>query len=328
MGLMLLALLLGGTDSGTERSAVVAGSECDNAQTRELVGGFRDQLKARLGPALLSEEETAAPLGGVGTRTLPDLKRAFTRARESFFAGRTPRALQELISIEEDAGRLRPSEERWGFVRQVLAARAQVELKADPPAGRKTLRRLVSTEPTFEPPRDEYPPSYLKELATARAAVSALGTNRLDIRVDPAGKAVFVGGRPAGTAPASLRMAPGDYVVEADFGRRAVGRVVTVPRPSDLPNAVSLSERVEGSIDPSGGPCISVGGHWEPLGRVMDLLKVDRLLILKPDHAASAPTLSVTEYDRRSRTELREQKVPLGGAKGQPVKELASRVAP
>ena len=270
MSLLLLTLLLGGADSGTERIAVVAGSECEKAQTRELAGSLREQLRSRFGPAVLSEADTAAPLGGVGTRALPELRRALTQARDAFYAGRTPRALQELVRLEEDAGRLRPSEERWAFSREVLAARAQVELKAEPAAGRRTLKRLLSIEPDFEPPRNEYPPSYLKELTTMRATVKALGTNRLDIRVDPPGKQVFVGGRPAGTAPASLRMTPGDYLVEADFGRRAIGRVVTVPGPSDLPNAVALSERVEGAIDASGGPCVIVGGHWEPLARVLD----------------------------------------------------------
>jgi hypothetical protein len=123
-------------------------------------------------------------------------------------------------------------------------------------------------------------------------------------------------------------MAPGDYLVEADFGRRSIGRLVTVPRPTDLPNAVALSEPIEGAIDPSGGPCIAAAGRWEPLGRAMDLLRVERLVILKPDRGAASPTLTLTEYDPRSRTEAREQKVPLSGAAGQPVKELAERLPP
>ena len=325
---LLLAVLGAAPDAGSERIAVVAGSECDRTETRAMVASFRDQLRSRLGPRVLSEADTAAPLGGLTTHSLAELQRSFAQARDAFFAGRTAKALQELVRIDEETRRLRPSPERWQLLRQVLAARAQVELKSEPESGRKTLRRLLGIEPEFEPPPGEYPPSYVKELASARAAVKALGTNRLDVRVEPSGKQVFVGGRPVGTAPASLRMTPGDYLVEADFGHRSIGRLVTVPRPTDLPNAVSLAERIEGAIDPSAGPCIAAGGRWEPLGRVLDLVRVDRLLILRADRGSTAPGLTLTEYVPWKHAEVREQKVPLTGPAGQPAKELAERVPP
>jgi len=249
---LLLAVLGAAPDAGSERIAVVAGSECDRTETRATVASFRDQLRSRLGPRVLSEADTAAPLGGLTTHSLAELQRSFAQARDAFFAGRTAKALQELVRIDEETRRLRPSPERWQLLRQVLAARAQVELKSE----------------------------------------------------------------------------PGDYLVEADFGHRSIGRLVTVPRPTDLPNAVSLAERIEGAIDPSAGPCIAAGGRWEPLGRVLDLVRVDRLLILRADRGSTAPGLTLTEYDPWKHAEVREQKVPLTGPAGQPAKELAERVPP
>src|SRR5262249_2492627 len=162
--------------------------------------------------------------------------------------------------------------------------RALVTMKSDPPATDRTLRRLLSIDSAWEPDPNDYPPSYRKLVDAQRGAVKTAGNNRLDGKVDPAGTPGFVAGRPMGKAPAGGQMPPGDYLVEAAFSRRGMGRVVTVPRPGEPPNAVTLSVGVEGAVAPGGGPCIAVkGSQPQLLSRVWDLLGVERLLLLRSE---------------------------------------------
>jgi hypothetical protein len=328
--LLLLALSQPG-DAGVRRTAVLGVDGCEAPLARSRVSQLREALAPRMRGALLSEADTAARLGGAPGRSLADLRRALEGARDAFYGGRTQRAVQELDKIQEEGMRLFPSDERWALLREALATRALVTMKSEPTATDRTLRRLLSVDPGFEPDPSDYPPSYRKAVEAARAAVKAAGTNRLDVRVDPAGAPVFVAGRPVGKAPASVQMPPGDYLVEAAFSRRGMGRVVTVPRPGDPPNAVALSSGLEGAVAPGAGPCIAVkGGRPELLSRTFDLLGVERLLLLRSEQTSSGPFLVLTEWDPRSRSERGELRASIPSPTLQDVaaKDLAARVQP
>jgi len=328
--LLLLALSQPG-DAGVRRTAVIGVDGCEAPLARGRVTQVRDQLAPRMKGALLSEADTAARLGGLPGRTLPELRRALDGAREAFYAGRTQRATQELDRVQEEGMRLFPSDERWALLRDAMATRALVTMKSDPVATERTLRRLLSLDAGFEPDPADYPPSYRKAVDGARAAVKALGTNRLDVRVDPSGTPVFVAGHPVGKAPVSVPMPPGDYLVEAAFSRRGMGRLVTVPRPGEPPNAVALSAGLEGAVAPAAGPCIAVkGSRPEVVSRTFDLLGVERLLLVRTEQTAGGPFLVLTEWDPRSRSEQGELRasIPSPTLQDLAAKEVAARVQP
>ena len=329
--LLLLFALSQPDDAGVRRTAIVGVDGCEGPLARSRVAQVREQLAPRLRAGLLSEVDTAARLGGLPGRTLPELQRALDSAREAFYGGRTPRAVQELDRVQEEAMRLFPSDERWALLRDAMATRALVTMKSDPSATDRTLRRLLTVDSAFEPDPADYPPSYRKAVESVRAAVKAAGTNRLDVRVEPAGTAVFVAGRPAGKSPVSVQMPPGDYLVEAAFARRGIGRVVTVPRPGDPPNTGALSAGLEGAVAPGAGPCIAVkGGRPELLPRTFDLLGVERLLLRAQEQTSTGPYLVLTEWDPRTRSERGELRasIPSPSLQDLAAKELASRVQP
>ncbi|HZJ54412.1 MAG TPA: hypothetical protein VFD38_09775 [Myxococcaceae bacterium] len=328
---LLLFALSQPDDASVRRTAILGVDGCEAPLARSRVAQVRDQLAPRLRGGLISEADTAARLGGLPGRTLPELRRALDGAREAFYGGRTQRAVQELDRVQEEALRLLPSDERWVLLRDAMATRALVTMKSDPSATDRTLRRLVAVDAGFEPDPAEYPPSYRKAVDSVRAAVKGTGTNRLDVRVDPPGTAVFVAGRPVGKAPVSVQMPPGDYLVEAAFSRRGMGRVVTVPRPGDPPNTVALSAGLEGAVAPGAGPCIAAkGARPELLSRTFELLGVERLLLLRAEQTSSGPYLVLTEWDPRTRSERGELRasIPSPSLQDLAAKELASRVQP
>lgn len=328
--LLVLALSQNG-DAGARRTAIVGVDGCEAPLARSRVAQVREQLAPKMKGALLSEADTAARLGGLPGRTLPELRKALDGAREAFYGGRAQKAAQELDRVQEEALRLFPSDDRWAVLREAMATRALVTMKSDPAATDRTLRRLLSIDSGWEPDPNDYPPSYRKLVDAQRAAVKTAGANRLDVKVDPSGTPVFVAGRPVGKAPVSVQMPPGDYLVEAAFSRRGMGRVVTVPRPGDPPNAVTLSSGLEGAVAPGAGPCIAVkGSQPQLLSRIWDLLGVERLLLLRSEQTPSGPFLVLTEWDPRSRSERGELRASIPSPTFQDVaaKDLASRVQP
>lgn len=331
LGTFLLLALSQVGDASVRRTAVVGVDGCEAPLARSRVTQLREQLPPRMRTGLLSEADTAARLGGLPGRTLPELRHALDGARDAFYGGRTQRAVQELDRVQDEAVRLFPSDDRWALLRDAMATRALVTMKSEPSATDRTLRRLLTLDSGFEPDPADYPPSYRKAVEGARAAVKAAGTNRLDVRTDPSGSPVFVSGHPVGKAPVSVQMSPGDYLVEAAFSRRGMGRLVTVPRPGEPPNAVALSAGLEGAVAPGAGPCIAVkGGRPELLGRVFDLLGVERLLLLRSEQTASGPFLVLSEWDPRSRSEKGDLRASIPSPTFQDLaaKDLASRVEP
>src|ERR1700751_119401 len=74
-----LVLATDGSNAGVKRSgatAVVALGRCEDPASAISARAFRTLLTPRIGPVLQSEVETAAPIGGLATRTLADLGHA------------------------------------------------------------------------------------------------------------------------------------------------------------------------------------------------------------------------------------------------------------
>jgi hypothetical protein len=297
-GWILWSLVLAAQVSAAEpeRSAVVAVGQCSVAGSAISARAFRAALAQRLGPSVQTEMETAAPLGGLAQRTLPELLVALNSARGDFYADRSEAALLTVKKALKDVILLIPSEARWDAEREMLTFQSQVELKADRAAAEATLSRVFRVDPNFKPDTSAYPPSYQRFADDVRKAVKKLPTNRLDIAVSPPGKTVYVGGRPAGVAPLSLHLPPGEYRVEADWGYRGLARGVSVQAPPMLPKPVELAAAVEGAMAPDGGPCIEPRGDVSAaLGRLLPLLGVSKVYGVRTVAAAGAQYALVTE---------------------------------
>jgi PEGA domain-containing protein len=319
-----LALALGASlvlaaelpDAGTGRAgtiAVVALGSCDAPASAISARAFRAQLAQRLGPALQSEVDTAAPLGGLATRTLADLQHAVTEARAEFYKGRVSTAVIQLEGLSLEVTHLPPSDSRWAVERDLWTLLAQVRAKSSASSAEAALRRIYRVEPEYHPDTSLYPPSFRKVADKVRKEQAHVRTSRLDVAVSPPGTDVYVDGKKLGKAPVSLRLGAGSYRVEADFGHRSLSRTVQVPEPPQLAPPLELGAEVEGSLYPDGGPCVDPGK--EPaaaLARAASLLQVSRLLGIHGDGPADRRLLVLDEIDRS----------------GAPVQQARARLSP
>ena len=125
--LLVLALSQNG-DAGARRTAIVGVDGCEAPLARSRVTQLREQLAPRMGGALLSEADTAARLGGLPGRSLPELRRALDGARDAFYSGRAQKAVQD-----KDVGRQLPQD---GLHEGSVCARAVRQGKLRHPPGR------------------------------------------------------------------------------------------------------------------------------------------------------------------------------------------------
>lgn len=317
----VLALALGASlvlaadppDAGTRRgsAAVVALGSCDAPASAISARAFRALLAARMGGALQTEVETAAPLGGLATRTLADVQHAVTDARADFYRGQGSKAADTLEGLAVDVARLPPSEARWAVERDLWTLLAQARQKASPSSAEAALRRVFRVEPEYQPDTSLYPPSFRKLADQVRKQQAHVPLSRLDVAVSPPGTEVVVDGRRLGKAPISLRLPAGTYRVEADFGRRSLPRTVQVPEPPQLAPPLELGAKVEGSIAPDGGPCVEPGkDRAEVLGRAVALLGVERLFGIHGEGPPDRRTLVLDEVSPAG-VEVREARAQL-----------------
>jgi hypothetical protein len=293
---LVLAVPVGAAES--ERSAVVAVGQCSVAGSAISARTFRAALAQRLGASVQTEMETAAPFGGLAQRTLPELNAALSAARNDFYADKSESALTTVKQALQDVVRLMPSDARWVAERDMLTFESQVELKTDRAAAEATLMRVLRVDSNFKPDTSVYPPSFQRFVEDVRKTAKKVGTNRLDISVSPPGKPVFVGGKPAGVAPLSLRLPPGDYRVEVDWGYRGLTRMVTVQAPPVLPKPVELAASVEGAIAPDGGPCVEPRGDVPgALARLLPTLGVGEVFGVRTVTAGADRYALVTEVE-------------------------------
>ena len=236
-----------------ERVAVVAVGRCDVA-AGIAARSFRSALAQRRGAAVESEAETAKPFGGLSEKTVPQVNGAVAAARSDFYSDRPDASLKTLQAALDDLTGIAPSDTRWSTERDVLTLLAQVQLKNDRTAAEAMLMRIFRVDPDYKPDTSLFPPSFQKFADGVRKTAKKAALVRFEVTTSPPGKPVYVGGKRAGVGPVALRIPPGEYRVEVDWGYRGLGRTVTVPSAP-----VELSATVEGAVSPDGGPCIVSG---------------------------------------------------------------------
>jgi PEGA domain len=288
-----------------DSAAVVAVGQCDAA------GGiaarsFRATLSQKMRTGVQSEVDTARPFGGLSDRTVPQINSAVSSARSDFYSDKIDDATRTLQAALDDSTRIAPSDARWAAEREVLTLLAQMQVKSNQASAESALMRIFRVEPDYRPDSSLFPPSFQRFADTVRKAAKKRSTVRFEVTTSPTGKPVYVGGRRVGVGPVTLRVPPGEYRVEVDWGRRGQARLVTVPSPP-----VELSASLEGAVSPDGGPCI--GGTQDvasALARAAPLVNASRLYGVHIDTKGDTSFAVVTSVDA-SGGALREARVRL-----------------
>lgn len=288
VGVVLLLTGTGAVAADAGRTSVIAVGRCDEASAIA-ARSFRSALAGKPGAQVASEAETAQPFGGTTEHTLSAVTGAIASARSDFYGGQTAQARTTLQGTLDDVTRLAPSDARWAAERDALTLLAQVLQKSDPKGAEAALSRVFRVEPDYQPDTSNYPPSFQKYVNGIRKAAKKKGTSRLDVTTSPPGKAVYVGGRKVGVGPVSVRVPPGEYRVEADWGHRGAVRTITVPS-----TPVELSAAVEGAVYPDGGPCVEASEPVAALARAGRLTRGTRIIGVHPETSGDDSFVVVT----------------------------------
>lgn len=313
----VVSLLLGGAAIAAD-SAVVAVGKCDES-SGIAARSFRSALAQKPGVSVQSEAETAQPFGGITDRTLGSVNTAIGTARSDFYSDKPADAKTVLQGALNDVARVAPSDARWSAERDALTLLAQIQQKTDKTAAEAALNRILRVEPDYKPDTGLYPPSFQKWFAGVKKAAKKRPTVRFEVTTSPAGKTVYVGGRPVGKGPVVLRVPAGDYRVEADWGHRGVVRTVTVPSPP-----IELSAAVDGAVLPDGGPCVEATDPVPALARVAKAANVNRVYGVHSEGTDPDAYMVVTSVDPAA-ADVREARVKL--APGAPATEALGSLA-
>jgi hypothetical protein len=299
------ALLLASTETfaaDADRTSVTAVGKCDEASAIA-ARSFRSTLATRPGVKVASEAETAQPFGGTTDRTLSAVTGAISSARSDFYGGQAAQAKTTLQGALDDVTRLPPSDARWAAERDGLTLLAQMLQKSDPKGAEAALNRVFRVEPDYQPDTANYPPSFQKYVNGIRKAAKKKSTTRLDITTSPPGKPVYLGGRKVGVGPVSVRVPPGEYRVEADWGHRGAVRTISVPS-----TPVELSAAVEGAVFPDGGPCVEATEPATALARAARLTGSERLIGVHPETVGEDSFVVATSVNAQGQ-DVREARV-------------------
>ena len=304
VGTVLLLACTGALAADADRTSVLAVGKCDEASAIA-ARSFRSALAGKPNAKVASEAETAQPFGGTTERTLSAVTGAIASARSDFYGGQASQAKATLQGALEDVTRLPPSDARWAAERDALTLLAQILQKTDPKGAEAALARVFRVEPDYQPDTSNYPPSFQKYVNGLRKAAKKKSTSRLDVTTSPAGKAVYLGGRKVGSGPVSVRVPPGEYRVEADWGHRGAVRTITVPSAP-----VELSAAVEGAVFPDGGPCVEASEPVAALARAARLTPGGRIVGVHPESVADDSFIVVTSANAQGQ-DVREARVKM-----------------
>ena len=290
--------------------------------------GVQLELRAPAGPAVLSEEETLAPLGGPTRGSLAATRLALYEAetdstsaapmpieqyvrRDQRVREKLQRAVAMLLSMPPSVERTRTLLKARTLALQLYSAmnrRAELE---------ETLEAIFRAQPGLELDPRSFSPVQLAQFEEVRERVRASSTAALRITSQPPGLPVEVDGFPVGIAPLSLAVPPGRYRVEAVAGaRRGMSREVTV---SDWAE-VALEGDLERAVELEAGPCVAAVTAQERasrLDRTAALIGADLLIAVRPEESADQQSyLAVEAMGPSARS--RQRSVALRVVRGRP----------
>jgi hypothetical protein len=248
--------------------------------THQLRAACRDRA-----PAVQDVLDTRARLlGDRSSSSLVELERAYAGAMLTAAQGDPAGAARTLRGIVAELERGPESSEAFALWTRAQLRVAHSELAAGR-AGeyRESLDRLAEVDPRVRADPDQYSPTFRRDLEAARARVASRPQHELRISVArdvaaTAAPAVFVDGRPAGTAPASLRVSAGRHRIGATSGALRVPAVLVDVGPGGAD--VTLEVGLAAAVNVNAGPSIALAaadreaaivkvGAWVDAGRVL-----------------------------------------------------------
>ncbi|MFZ5446600.1 MAG: PEGA domain-containing protein [Myxococcota bacterium] len=307
-----MAVLVAASAAWGQKEVVVAGAgACDDAAliigAKEIRDAARADLKGT--PASLMDEELIFDmLRPRPARAPAELAQQLDSARTLFYEGQSERAAGLIERVLSELERAEPGPEVWPTTSTALALRGLVssslgrskELADD-------LRAILRVEPGFKLDPQQYPPSALAALETARKELARAKKSRTSIRVDsgPEGT-VFLDGRAMGKTPVELELLPGEYrVMLADGARVSFPRRLVVP--SDRP--LSIDFGFEGSVRTQTPLCIEGESDSSAL-KLAHLVAAERLIVVRNVAKRGEPTvLTGTLYELSTGKQERQGRV-------------------
>jgi hypothetical protein len=257
---LLTLLLLSAALPGDERLAVLAIADPPGpeAELVELTHQLRAACRDREAGVLDVAELRARLLGQASTSTLPELERAYAGAMATYQAGEYPSTIRTLRAVIEDLEKLPESPEAYAqWVRAELRL-AHAELTVGRrDAYREALERVAAVEPRVQADPDQFSPTFRRDLDAARARVAARPKRRVTVHAVGGWSAnVFVNGKPAGTVPVALELAPGRYRIGGAAGALRVPSLWV--QVTDEPRSVVLDFALAEALRVNAGPGLAV----------------------------------------------------------------------
>jgi hypothetical protein len=290
------------------KMAVVAFGRCGDLRLGQAARGLRAELHQQQGPAVLSEDDTAVPGGGLPRSTLEEIRRAIDSGRTDFANQNYGKAIATLRGVLPEIDRLPPGADRWA-----VAALARVELAH---VAFFNEWRAQTAETFFEVLRIEedlkleplnYPPSLRRALEDARAAVRRARRFKLRVVSREPGQPVFVNGRELGKTPFERRLVGGNYdVVVGDATAHSFARHLELHSDREL----NLDVAPEVRFKATEGPCYEADATREQrlaaATLVASALSVDQIATVRFEQIGGEEYAAAALFEVSRGREVRE----------------------
>jgi hypothetical protein len=284
-----------------------------SADLVEITAQLRAVLAERTAGVLAASQLRERMTGQTSTASLAELDRAFAGALATYQAGDFEGAIRTLRAVVDDLERLPDGTEafeQWSRAMLRLARAEQTVGRRD--EAQALVERLVRTNPGVKVDATQYPPSFVKGVDDARAALKSMKMRKLVVNAQK-GVRVFVDGRDVGAAPLTVELPPGKYRVSgAHAGQRVPGVSADL---SSEDQTVELDVRFAEALRPNAGPGLALAGA-DRARRVVTAaawLGLDRVVIASFAQEADVTFLVGTFYDVRRGAIHREGRLRLAG---------------
>jgi hypothetical protein len=263
--------------------AVIGIGACDDARLGRAVRELRAEMRLQLGAAVLSEDETALPAGGLQTATLEEIHGRIIEGRSQFFGLDYGTAEATLRKVMPDIDRLPPGPERWS-----AASLARIELAH---LSMFNQKKSLATEALFEVVRLQedltldrhlYPPLLRDQLEVVRRSVKRARRFRLRVFAKELQQPVYLNGFLVGRTPFDRPIVQGSYqVVVGDPTAHSFVRRVELHTDTEVKVEVAREARLRAGA----GPCYDFDPRPEERGTAAAVLgralAVDRVALVR-----------------------------------------------
>jgi hypothetical protein len=295
--------------SAEPRTAVIAVGRCDDPRLGLATRALRDELRQQQGMAVLLEDDTARPAGGLLTATVEEIRQTINRGRSQFFGLDYGTAENTLRKVLSDIDRLPPGPDRWE-----LSTLARVEVAHVSVFNQK---RTLAAEMLFEAVRIQedlqldrhlYPPLLRGELDRARRSVQKAKRHTLRV-LSRSSYPLFLNGREVGKTPFERALVEGVYeVIVGDPGAHSFARRLDLRADREIAVEVPREARFKGQA----GPCYEADPtpeeRLEASSVVAGALAAERVVTVRIESVKGEEHVIAALFDASLGRELREAK--------------------